>query len=105
MTVELLWRLINTDSENFADQDSATLEIYAACYAEVGEFAKAVQFQQEAVKKTDVESTSQAKKTPQLERLELYRRGQAYHTPNTDLMPIQVSGSRLTNGGFRALRY
>ena len=101
--------LIDTGSENLVEQDAATLEIYAACYAEVGQFDKAVQFQQEAVKKLNNESisqnSSQNSSTPQFERLELYRMGQAYHTADTKQMPIKINGSRLTEGGFRALRF
>ena len=45
--------LIDVDSETLVDQPASKLEIYAACYAEVGEFDKAIQFQQQAVEKTN----------------------------------------------------
>ena len=101
--------LIDTDSENLVDQNAATLEIYAACYAEVGKFDKAVRFQQLAVDKTSNDSRSQNYSKSQLKgmlnRLELYRTRTAYRTANTRQTPIQANGSQLSGGGFRALRY
>ena len=102
--------LIDTDSENLADQDAATLEIYAACYAEIGEFDKAVRFQRLAVNKTNHESNSQSYSEAQFKgmerRLELYRTREPYRTAtNLDQSPIQANGFQLSNGGFRALRF
>ena len=101
--------LIDAESENLVDQDAATLEIYAACYAEVGEFGKAVRFQQLAVDKVNDDASSQNYTKPQLKgmltRLELYRTRQPYRTANTLQTPIQANGSRLTDGKFRALRF
>ena len=101
--------LIDAESENLVDQGAATLEIYAACYAEVGEFGKAVRFQQLAVDKINDDAGSQNYTKPQLKgmltRLELYRTRQPYRTANTLQTPIQANGSRLTDGKFRALRF
>ena len=99
--------LIDADSESLIDEDAPTLEIYAACYAEVGDFDRAVRFQQQAVDSSA--STSQEYSKQQLKgmlgRLELYRGRQPYRTADTLQTPIQSNGSRLTDGGFRALRY
>ena len=97
--------LIDTDSEDLSVQDAATLEVYAACYAEVGEFDKAFQFQQLAVQRTDSQSNSRINSSPQLERLELYRNRKPYRTGRAPDSPIHTYGSQLTEGEFRALRY
>ena len=97
--------LIDTDSEDLTDQDAATLEIYAACYAEVGEFDKAFRFQQLAVKQTNVESNSRVNLRSQLQRLELYRNRKPYRTGRAPDSPMHVYGSQLTDGDFQALRY
>ena len=101
--------LIDINSKNLIDQDSATLEIYAACYAEVGEFEKAVRFQQLAVDKANEGSSPQNNSNPQSKgmfgRLELYRARQPYRTADTRQIPIQTDASRLTGGEFRALRF
>ena len=100
--------LIAPESESLTDQSAATLEIYAACYAEVGEFDKAIQFQQQAVDKTNNDLTpqhySQSQLKGMLSRLELYRTRQPCRTANTLQTPIQANGSTLTDGGFQALR-
>ena len=101
--------LIDIDSENLAEQDAATLEIYAACYAEVGDFSKAVRFQQLAIDKSSNDSRSEEYSESQLKamlgRLETYRSRQPYRTANTQQTPIQANSSRLTDGGFHALRF
>ena len=102
--------LIDTDSENLLDQDAATLEIYAACYAEVGEFDKAVKFQQIAVNKasggSNPQNYSQAQFRGMEGRLELYRTREPYRTAGSpEQSPIQANGSRLSEGGFQALRF
>ena len=101
--------LIDPDSENLVDKPAVTLEIYAACYAEVGEFDKAIQFQQQAVEKMDGESESGSYSRAQLKgmvtRLELYRSRLPYHTADTLQTPINADSSQLSEDGFNALRF
>ena len=101
--------LIDPDSENLIDQPAATLEIYAACYAEVGEFDKAIQFQQQAVEKMNDDSGSSSYSKLQLKgmvnRLELYRSRQPYRTADTLQTPINPNSSQLSEDGFNALRF
>ena len=101
--------LIDTDSENLVDQPAATLEIYAACYAEIGQFDKAIEFQQQAVKKTNDKSASENYSKQQLRgmltRLELYRTKQPYRTADVLQTPIQNNDSQFIDGKFKALRF
>ena len=101
--------LIDTDSENLVDQPAATLEIYAACYAEIGQFDKAIEFQQQAVNKTNDQSASENYSKQQLRgmltRLELYRTKQPYRTADVLQTPIQNNDSQFIDGKFKALRF
>lgn len=103
--------LIDVDSETLVDQPASKLEIYAACYAEVGEFDKAIQFQQQAVEKTNYGSAAENYSKQQLKgmltRLELYRTKQPYRTriANTHRTPIQINQNQLIDGKFKALRF
>ena len=100
--------LINPDFENMMDQP-VSLEISAACYAEVGEFDKAIQFQQQAVEKMKKESDSGGYSSRQLKgmivRLERYRARKPYRTVDTRQTPISLSSSQLSEDGFNALRF
>ncbi len=101
--------LIEPDSDNLIEQPAATLEVYAACYAEVGEFDKAIQFQQQAVERTSDASTDQRYSKSQLRgmltRLELYRSRQPYRTADTLQTPIKANGAQFSGDGFEALRF
>ena len=101
--------LIDTNSESLTDQDAATLEIYAACYAEVGQFDKAVRFQQLAVEKSDNDAGSprysKLQSKGMLDRLELYRTREPYRTADTSQTPVQSQGSQISNEDYRALRF
>ena len=101
--------LIDADSENLVDQPAATLEIYAACYAEIGQFDKAIEFQQQAVNKTNDKSASENYSKQQLRgmltRLELYRTKQPYRTADVLQTPVQNKDSQFVDGKFKALRF
>ena len=99
--------LIDPDSENLSDQPASTFEIYAACYAEVGEFDKAIQFQQQAVNKMNDNSGGYSRQQLKgmVTRLELYRSRKPCHTANTLQTPVNPSSSQLSEGGFNALRF
>ena len=101
--------LIDPDSENLSDQPASTFEIYAACYAEVGEFDKAIQFQRQAVDKMDQGSGGYSREqlNGMVTRLELYRSRKTYRTSeaNTLQTPVNPSSSQLSEGGFKALRF
>ena len=99
--------LIDPDSENLSDQPASTFEIYAACYAEVGEFDKAIQFQRQAVSKMNENSGGYSRQQLKgmVTRLELYRSRKPCHTANTLQTPVNPSSSQLSESGFNALRF
>lgn len=101
--------LLDPDSENLIDLPAGTLEIYAACYAEVGEFVKATSFQQQAVERTSDESNTERYSKSQVKgmliRLELYRSRQPYRMANTSQTPIKPDSAQLSEEGFNALRF
>jgi len=101
--------LIDPGSKNLVDQPASTLEIYAACYAEVGEFDKAIQFQQQAVDKVSNESGSGGYSSLQLKgmdtRLNLYRSRQPYRMQDILQTPINPNSFQLSEAGFKALRF
>lgn len=75
------------------NRSPATLEIYAACFAETGEFDKAIEFQRKAVAIVESGETSEkysdAQKVGMQSRLALYRRKRPYRT--ADLLQIPIS--------------
>jgi tetratricopeptide (TPR) repeat protein len=87
-------------------KDPATLEIYAACFAEVGDFEKAIDFQQQAVDQVESLANpaySKAQVKGMLSRLELFRSQQPYRTADTTQTPVAISSGTETN--FQALRF
>jgi tetratricopeptide (TPR) repeat protein len=84
--------IINPLVDLFGDSSPRTLEIYAACFAENGQYDKAVEFQQRAVtlveKAATGEAYTQAQKEGLNKRLELFRRKQPYRTADMSQIPI-----------------
>lgn len=77
------------------DRSPATLEIYAACYAESGDFEAAIMHQENAIeivrKGKALESYSTRQNDAMLTRLELYRRRRPYRMEDLTQIPIKTS--------------
>jgi tetratricopeptide (TPR) repeat protein len=99
--------LIGPSIDQFEVKSPSSLEIYAACFAEIGEFDKAVEFQQRAFDLLDGESVvdhySPDQQKGMLQRLEMYRDRQPYRTADTALIPISPTGPN-SGVGFSAIR-
>ncbi|MEL7499663.1 MAG: FG-GAP-like repeat-containing protein [Planctomycetota bacterium] len=84
--------LISPMVELFGDTSPSTMEIYAASYAEVGEFDKAIEFQIKAIKLINgdvaAEAYSDEQRKGMTARLELYRRNRPYRTADVSQIPI-----------------
>lgn len=89
---EAAMKIISPMVELFGDTSPSTLEIYAACFAENGDFEKAVEFQQKAIQLFDEKKASEAyseeQKQGMMTRVELYRRNRPYRT--ADIMQIPI---------------
>lgn len=81
------------------DRSPATLEIYAACYAESGDFENAIKHQQNAIELIRagkaLESYSQQQNDGMASRLELYRRRLPYRMEDLTQIPIKTSIKKL----------
>ncbi len=80
------------------EESSATMEIAAACFAEVGDFTQAVEYQKKAIELVRQEKSSdiytQTQKTGLRERLQLFRRRVPYRTEEQSQIPIAQVGNR-----------
>ena len=80
------------------EESPSTLEIYAACYAEVGDFKKALEYQEKAVLLIDDRSSSESYSAGQEKgmraRAELYRRHRPYRMADLDQIPIAPPGEK-----------
>ena len=80
------------------EESPSTLEIYAACYAEVGDFKKALEYQEKAVLLIDDRSSSESYSAGQEKgmraRAELYRRHRPYRMADLDQIPIAPPGQK-----------
>ncbi len=76
----------------FGNTSPSTLEIYAACFAENGNFDKAVEFQKKAIELIESpeadESYSQEQIAGLTRRLELYQSNRPYRTADLSQIPI-----------------
>ncbi|MFT7633174.1 MAG: tetratricopeptide (TPR) repeat protein, partial [Mariniblastus sp.] len=85
-------QLIDPMVNLFGDSSPATLEIYAACFAENGQFQQAMKFQQQAESMIDTDQTMEKYSKEQLiglrNRLELYRRNRPYRMADLGQIPI-----------------
>ncbi len=82
--------------ELFGENSSATLEIYAACLAENGQFDEALEHQNRAVtlirEGKSSEAYSDQQKKGLSSRLELYKRKRPYRTADLSQIPILPPG-------------
>ena len=111
----LAWALATCPYENTRDGEQAlaiidpmvqligetspsTLEIYAACHAEVGDFKKALEYQEKAVRLVDdsdsTEAYSEAQEKGMRARAELYRRRRPYRMADLGQIPISPPGRK-----------
>lgn len=78
------------------ETSASTLEIYAACHAELGNFKKALEFQEKAVRLVDDSDTAEAYSPAQEKgmraRAELYRRHRPYRMADLAQIPISPPG-------------
>ncbi|MFK7769537.1 MAG: FG-GAP-like repeat-containing protein [Mariniblastus sp.] len=88
--------LIKPMVDLFGETSPSTLEIYAACFAEQGEFEQAVEFQKKAVDLVSADETVEGYTVTQKEglqsRLELYKRQRPYRMEDIDQIPIRPPG-------------
>ena len=93
---EQAMKIMNPMVEIHGDSSPAVLEIYAACFAEVGEFEQALSFQTRAVdllaSGESLETYSESQKQGMYARLELFRRKRPYRTADINQIPIQPPG-------------
>lgn len=75
------------------DRSPTTLEVYAACFAETGDFDQAVRHQEKAIELIRADKSedrySETQKSGMVSRLELYSRKRPYRT--ADLMQIPIA--------------
>ncbi len=111
----LAWALATCPYENTRDGEQAlaiidpmvqligetspsTLEIYAACHAEIGDFDKALEYQEKAVLLIDDSKTSETYSADQEKgmraRAELYRRHRPYRMADLGQIPISPPGQK-----------
>lgn len=98
--------LLAPKSEDLKDKKPATLEIYAACFAEVGDFERAIEYQQQAVdKSTQLKQPaySDQQRKGMLTRLEMYRAQKPYRMVDASQTP--VAAKRTAELEFSALRF
>ena len=81
------------------DRSPATLEIYAACFAESRDFTAAVEYQNKAIAMVrsgkTIDSYSEQQKEGMVARLELYQRQRPYRMENLMQIPIKTSLNRI----------
>lgn len=81
------------------DRSSATLEIYAACFAESRDFSAAIEYQSKAIElvrtgKT-IDKYSEQQKEGMIARLELYERQRPYRMKDLLQIPIKTALNRV----------
>ena len=99
--------LLEPGAEDLQDKPPATLEIYAACFAELGEFDRAIKLQQQAVDRSDDfdrSSYSAEQRSGMMARLEMYRAQKPYRM-GTDASGTPVAGNPFAGTEFNALRF
>ena len=88
-------KLLKPVMTTLGDRSPKTLEIAAACFAESGDFAKAIEHQQKAIKlvreDTSEERYSENQKSGMIARLELYKRKRPYRTADLYQVPIATT--------------
>jgi len=88
-------KLIKPIVTMMGDRSPTTLEVYAACFAETGDFDQAVRHQEKAIeliradKSEDMYSDTQ--KSGMVSRLELYSRKRPYRTADIKQIPIRTA--------------
>lgn len=84
------------------DRSPAALEIYAACYAESGDFESAISNQEKAIALVRAgkasENYSPQQNDGMISRLELYRRKRPYRMEDLTQIPIKTSIRKLAKG-------
>ena len=77
------------------DRSPTILEVYAACFAETGDFDQAVRHQEKAIKLIRAEKSedrySETQKSGMVSRLELYSRKRPYRTADISQIPIRTA--------------
>ncbi len=77
------------------DRSPTTLEVYAACFAETGDFDQAVRHQEKAIALIRAEKSedrySEDQKNGMVARLELYNRKRPYRTADLMQIPIETT--------------
>lgn len=90
--------IMNPMVELVGDTSPSTLEIYAACFAEVGDFDKALELQEKAVSIIDGNTAMEFYSEDQISglrsRAELYRRRRPYRMANLAQIPISPPGRK-----------
>ena len=90
--------IMNPVVELVGDKSPSTLEIYAACFAELGNFEKALALQQQAVNTVDAHNALEYYSDEQVNgmrsRLELYRRKRPYRMADLAQIPISPPGQK-----------
>ena len=88
-------KLLRPVMVTIGDRSPATLEIAAACSAESGDFAEAINFQEKAIGlvsgDTSEERYSEKQKSGLNARLELYKRKRPYRTAELSQIPIATT--------------
>ena len=74
------------------DRSPTILEVYAACFAETGDFDQAVRHQEKAIELIRADKSedrySDTQKSGMVSRLELYSRKRPYRTADLQQIPI-----------------
>jgi len=77
------------------DRSPTILEVYAACFAETGDFDQAVQHQEQAIELIRADKSedrySENQKSGMVSRLELYNRKRPYRTADLMQIPIRTA--------------
>ena len=93
---ERAMELIKPLVDLLGETSPSTLEIYAASFAELGQFDKAVEFQLKAVEllrnDESVEGYTDSQKEGLRTRLELYKRQRPYRTSDISQLPVRPPG-------------
>ncbi len=113
--IVLAWLLATCPYESHRDGDRAmemmdpmvkihganspsALEIYAACFAEIGDFEQALKFQEQAIELVDSKNSTDNYSADQKEgmraRFELFKRKRPYRTADVTQIPIQTPGRK-----------
>ena len=88
-------KLIKPFVTMMGDRSPTTLEVYAACFAETGDFDQAVRHQEKAIELIRADKSedmySETQKSGMVSRLELYSRKRPYRTADIQQIPIRTA--------------